>query len=191
MKRHTVPVGKEGCRDEREGHAGQTPGVSRAPWRFASVEVPSLSNGYRGVSSARAMGRRCGGMERDRSTSTPLRPGHRAARSALWLRRPASPGRIPGPGGPPSRPTPGRKPRYLEGDRPFGEGARLVGEQDLDVAQVLDGNQALTSTLFAARAFEPADRLSVTMAGIISGAMPTGSAGRTAAPRSGAVTGRR
>ena len=30
-----------------------------------------------------------------------------------------------------------------------------------------------TSTFFAARAFEPADRLTVTIAGIISGAMPT------------------
>ena len=31
----------------------------------------------------------------------------------------------------------------LEGDHPFGEGARLVGEEDLDVAQVLDGDQPL------------------------------------------------
>ena len=49
----------------------------------------------------------------------------------------------------------------LEGDQPFGEGARLVGEEDLDVAQVLDGDQPLHQHLLrreGLRAGRQADR---------------------------------
>ena len=49
----------------------------------------------------------------------------------------------------------------LEGDRPLGEGAGLVGEEDLDVAQVLDGDQPLDQHLLrheGPRACGEADR---------------------------------
>ena len=62
----------------------------------------------------------------------------------------------------------------LEGDRPLGQRAGLVGEEDLDVAQILDGDQPLDQDLLARPGpREPADRLTLTMAGIISGAIPT------------------
>ena len=48
----------------------------------------------------------------------------------------------------------------VERDHPFGEGARLVGEEDLDVARgPRSATRRFTSTFFFARAFEPADRL--------------------------------
>ena len=56
---------------------------------------------------------------------------------------------------------------------PFGEGAGLVGEEDLDAAEILDCHQPLHQHLLRGEGFEPAERLTVTMAGIISGAMPT------------------
>ena len=63
--------------------------------------------------------------------------------------------------------------RLREGNLTFGQGAGLVREQHLDVAQVLDATRRLTITRFLASRRAPVARLTVTIAGNSCGVSPT------------------
>ena len=63
--------------------------------------------------------------------------------------------------------------RSGEGDLALGQRAGLVGEEDLDVAEILDATSRLTTTERAASRLAPVERLTVTIAGRSCGVRPT------------------
>ena len=62
--------------------------------------------------------------------------------------------------------------RVVEGDLALGERARLVGEQQRDVAEVFDAHESFHENLALREAREPVERLTVTIAGRSCGVRP-------------------